>query len=117
MKKGSVLVYPCIVFAILGCSKVSQNPAVAPPSVSAANTSPVSDITAALPVPSVAQAPRPGWHSVNVSDHLGEAVTLKATSRDGKFDLVILQKGSHFFVSFVRHGRWESVHNSAAKVS
>lgn len=115
MKKGSVLVYTCIVFTILGCSKVSQNPAVAPSSVAAANTSPVADITAALPLPSVEQAPSPGWHSVNVTDHLGEAVTLKATSRDGKFDLVILQKGSHFFVSFVRHGRWESVHNSPAK--
>ena len=115
MKKGSVLVYTCIVFAILGCSNVSQKSAVAPPSVAAANTFPVADITAALPVPSVKQAPGPGWHSGNVTDRLGEAVTLMATSRDGKFDLVILQKGTHFFLSFVRHGRWEFVHNSPAK--
>jgi len=115
MKKGSALVYTCIVFGILGCSKVSQTPSVAPSSVAADNTSPVGDLTAALPVPSVEQAPSPGWHSDNVTDHLGEAIAVKASSLDGKFDLVILQKGPHFFVSFVRHGRWESVRNSPAK--
>jgi hypothetical protein len=40
---------------------------------------------------------------------------LKQTSLDGKFDLVILQKGTHSFLSFVKHSRWESVHDRPAK--
>ena len=51
----------------------------------------------------------------NVEDLLGNAIALKGTSLDGKFDLVVLQKGEHSFLSFVRHARWESVSNQPAK--
>jgi hypothetical protein len=115
MKKISVLVSIGVVFAALGCSRDSQKPAVAPTPVVAASTSPVPAMAAALPVPSVEKVNGHVWRSDNIQDHLGDSTALKATSLDGKFDLVILQKGSHSFLSLVRHARWESVHNNPAK--
>src|SRR4029077_18303773 len=121
MKKILLLVPIGIVFATLGCSGNSRNaasksaPAVAQASVAPTRTSPVVEPVAALPVPSVEQANQQTWRSENVKDHLGNAVALKATSLDGKFDLVILQRGTHSFLSFVRHTRWESVSNQPAK--
>jgi hypothetical protein len=121
MKKAFLLVSTGILFTVLGCSGNSQKdvskkaPAVVQASVVPASTSPVREPAAALPVPSVGQANQQAWHSENVKDRLGNAIALKGTSLDGKFDLVILQKGKHSFLSFVRHARWESVSNQPAK--
>jgi hypothetical protein len=121
MKKAFLLVSMGILFTVLGCSDVSQKdvskstPAVVHASVVPAGTSPVTEPAAALPVPSVGQANQQAWRSQNVEDRLGNAIVLKGTSLDGKFDLVVLQKGKHSFLSFVRHARWESVSNQPAK--
>ena len=121
MKKVFVLVLTGILFPILGCSGDSQKtvlrstPAVVQASTAAANTSPVTQPAAALPVPSVGKVNQPAWRSENVKDRLGNAVAVKGTSLDGKFDLVILQRGKYSFLSFVKHERWESVHNRPGK--
>ena len=117
MKKVFLLVSTSILFTIWGCSGNSQKsaPAVVHASVAPAGTSLVVDPAAALPVPSVGKANQQAWRSENVKDPLGKTVALKRTSLDGKFDLVILQKGTHSFLSFVRHSRWESVYNQPAK--
>jgi hypothetical protein len=121
MKKVLLLVSTSILFIISGCSRNSQNavsksaPAVVQASGAPASTSPVAEPAAGFYVPSVGQANHHAWRSENVKDSLGNAVALKGTSLDGKFDLVILQKGTHSFLSFVRHARWESVHNQPAK--
>jgi len=121
MKKVFLLVSTSILFTILGCSGNSQKaasksaPAVVHASVAPAGTSLVVDPADALPVPSVGKANQQAWRSENVKDPLGKTVALKRTSLDGKFDLVILQKGTHSFLSFVRHSRWESVYNQPAK--
>jgi hypothetical protein len=121
MKKVFLSVSTGILFTILGCSGNSQKdvskstPAVVQASVVPTSTSPVAEPTAALPVPSVGQANQQSWHSENVKDRLGNTVALKGASLDGKYDLVILQKGRYSFLSFVRHAHWESVSNQAAK--
>ena len=120
MKKFFLSMSTGILFTILGCSgnsqKVSKSTPVAVQALAVpASTSPVVEPAAALPVPSVGQANKQAWHSENVKDRLGDAVALKGTSLDGKFDLVVLQKGRHSFLSFVRHGRWESVSKQPAK--
>jgi hypothetical protein len=65
----------------------------------------------ALPMPSVGSAKTQAWHLQNVKDDIGGAVMLKQTSSDGKYDLVILERGRQPFVSFVKHDHWESAHN------
>jgi hypothetical protein len=121
MNKVFLLVSTGMLFTILGCSGNSQKavsnsaPAVVHASVTPANSSPVVDPVASLPVPSVGQANRQAWSCENVKDRLGNAVALNRTSLDGKFDLVILEKGTHSFLSFVRHARWRSVYNQPAK--
>jgi hypothetical protein len=121
MKKIFLLMSIGILFAVLGCSGNSRKavsnsaPAVAQASVAPAGTSPILEPVAALPISSVEQANQQTWHSENVKDHLGNAVALKGTSLDGKFDLVILQRGTYSFLSFVRHTRWESVSNQPAR--
>jgi hypothetical protein len=121
MKKAYLLVCTGIMLTFLGCSGNSQKavsksaPAVVQASVAPTSTSPVVEPVAVLPVPSVGQANQQGWRSENIKDRLGNAVALKRTSLDGKFDLVILQEGTYSFLSFVRHARWESVHNQPAK--
>jgi hypothetical protein len=121
MKKVFLSVSTGILFTILGCSGNSQKdvskstPAVVQASVVPTSTSPVAEPAAALPVPSVGQANQQAWHSENVKDRLGNNVALKGTSLDGKYDLVILQKGRYSFLSFVRHAHWESVSNQPAK--
>jgi hypothetical protein len=121
MKNAFLLVSTGILFTVLGCSGNSQRdvskstPAVVQASVVPAGTSPVAEPAAALPVPSGGQANQQAWRSQNVEDRLGNAIALKGTSLDGKFDLVVLQKGKHAFLSFVRHARWESVSNQPAK--
>jgi hypothetical protein len=121
MNKAFLLVPTGILFIILGCSGNSQKavsksaPAVVQASAVPASTSPAVDPAAALPVPSVGQANQPAWRPEIVKDQLGNAIALKTTSLDGKFDLVILQKGKYAFLSFVRHSHWESVYNQPAK--
>jgi hypothetical protein len=121
MKRVFLLVSTGILFTILGCSGNSQKavsksaPAVVQASAAPANASPGVEPVAALPVPSVGKANQQAWRSEIVKDRLGNAVALKGTSLDGKFDLVILQRGTYSFLSFVRHARWESVRSQPAK--
>jgi hypothetical protein len=121
MNKVFLLMSTGILFTTLGCSGNSQEafsksaPAVVQASVVPARTSSAVDPAVALPVPSLGQANQQVWSSEKVNDQLGDAIVVKGTSLDGKFDLVILQKGAHSFLSFVRHSRWESVHNQPAK--
>src|SRR5437764_1182450 len=121
MTRVLLLVSTGILFTILGCSGNSEKavsksaPAVVKASVAPASTSPAVEPAPALSVPSVGQTKQQAWRSENVKDGVGNAVTLKRTSLDRKFDLIVLQKGSYSFLSFVRHGHWESVHNLPAK--
>jgi hypothetical protein len=130
MKKIDLLVSTSILFLVSGCSMNSQKtasqktpsnsaPAAVQASVAPAQTSPEAEPPAPLPDPLPAltsrQANPPAWRTENVKDGLSNAVELKQTSLDGKFDLVILQKGTYTFLSFVRHEHWESVHNQPAK--
>ena len=121
MKKVFLLMLTGLLFTILGCSGNSQKavsksaPTVVQASAAPASTSPVVEQVATLPLPSVGHMNQQAWHSENVNDRLGNAVALRRTSLDGKFDLVILQKGTNSFLSFVRHGHWESVVHQPAK--
>ena len=121
MKKVFLLVSTGIPFIILGCSANSQNavsksgPAVVQASAAPATTSLAVEPAATLRVQSLGQTKQQAWRSENVKDRLGNGVALKGTSLDGKFDLIVLQKGSYSFLSFVRHARWESVHSLPAK--
>jgi hypothetical protein len=121
MKKVFLLVSTGFLCTILGCSGNAQRVAskstssVVHASTALPRTSPAVEPAASLPVPSVGMANQQGWRAEDVKDGLGNAVALQETSLDGKFDLVILQKGTHSFLSFVRHARWESVYNQPAK--
>jgi hypothetical protein len=121
MKKVFLLMLTGLLFTILGCSGNSQNavsksaPTVVQASAAPASAPPVVEPAAALPVPSVGHVNQQAWRSENVNDPLGSAVALRRTSLDGKFDLVILQRGTDSFLSFVRHARWESVRHQPAK--
>jgi hypothetical protein len=121
MKNVILFVSAGILFTILGCSGNSQKavsksaPAVVQASVAPASTPPLVEPATALPVPPVGKANQQAWRSENVKDRLGNAIALKGTSLDGKFDLVILERGTYSFLSVVRHARWESVHNQPAK--
>jgi hypothetical protein len=122
MKKVSLLVSTAILLSIFGCSAdsqktVSKNPSsiVQEPAAPTTPSSSLEPTAAQLPVPSVGNANQSLWHADNVKDPLGNVVTLKVTSTDGKFDLVILQEGTHSFLSFVRHAHWKAVHNQPAK--
>jgi hypothetical protein len=121
MKKAFLLVPIGILFTVSGCSGNPQNdvsksaPTVVQASVAPASKSPVAETTAALPIPSVGQANQHAWHSENVADGFGKAIALKVTSLDGKFDLVILERGKYSFLSFARHARWKSVSQQPAQ--
>jgi hypothetical protein len=121
MKKVALLVSTGILFTISGCSENSQKTALksAPATVqaSAAPTSTPPLVTVAAPLPALlaGQTNQQVWRSEKLKDSLGNAVALEGTSLDGKFDLVILQRGTYTSVSFVRHGRWASVYNRPAK--
>jgi hypothetical protein len=119
MKTVLLLVSTGFLFAILGCSRNSRSVVSdSTPSVvhaSTPSTSPAVEPAASLPVPSVGMGNQQTWRAEDVKDGLGNAVALKETSLDGKFDLVILQKGTHSFLSFARQARWESVYNRPAK--
>jgi hypothetical protein len=126
MKKVFLLVSTGVLFSTLGCSGNSQKAvsksaqtvvqaSAVQVSAAPASTPPVVEPAAALPIPSVEHVNQQAWHTENVKDRLGNAVALSRTSSDGKFDLVILQKGTNSFLSFVRHAHWESVVHQPAK--
>jgi hypothetical protein len=121
MKKAFLLISTPVLFTALGCSGNSQNniskstPAVVHASVEAASAGTPTQPAAALPVPSLGKTNSKAWHSENIKDYLGNAVALKSTSLDGKYDLVVLQRGRYSFLSMVKHAQWESVANKAAK--
>jgi hypothetical protein len=122
MKKVSLLVSTGILFIIAGCSVDSQKtisknaPTVGQASAAPATLSLTVEPTAAqLPIPAVGQANQQSWRSENVAAPLGNVTTLKVTSTDGKFDLVILHEGTQSFLSFVRHAHWNAVHDQPAK--
>jgi hypothetical protein len=121
MKKVLLLLSTGILLTILGCSENSEKavsksaPAVVHASAAPTNTSPVVEPAAVLPLPSVVHTNQQAWRSENVKEPFGNAVALESTSLDGKFDLVILERGTNTFLSFVRHAHWESVHHQPAK--
>jgi len=120
MNKVFLLVCTGVFSAVLGCSGKPQNTASKPPSLpvvqassAAADRSPAVESLAALPAVSVGSN-HEVWHSENVQDVLGDAVALKHTSLDGKFDLVIVLRGAHAFLSVAKHAQWKTVHHRAA---
>ena len=118
MKRVLWLVPTGILFTILGCSGNSQKATLSTvPAVVQASSAPTtsSGATAAIPVPLVEKLNQQAWRSENIKDQLGNAVALKGVSSDGKFDLVILRRGTHSFVSFVKHDRWKQVHEQPGK--
>jgi hypothetical protein len=121
MKKTFLLLSTGILFTILGCSGISQKgvseraAAVAPAGAAEASPSPAVERAAALPIPLVERANQQAWRAENVKETIGNAVALKSVSLDGKFDLVILEKGTSSFLSFVRHAHWEAVRQQPAK--
>jgi len=121
MKKVFLSLFAAILFTVMGCSHSSQSaasnstPALVRESVTSTDAPPVVKPVPELPVPSLAQKNQHAWRFEDVKGRLGDDVLLKETSLDGRFDLVILQKGAHSFLSFVRHARWESVHNRPSK--
>ena len=118
MKRVLWLVSTGILFTVLGCSGNSQKatlsttPAVVQVSSAQATSSEATD---EIPVPLVEKLNQQAWSSENIKDYLGNAVALKGVSSDGKYDLVILQRGTHSFISFVKHDRWEQVHEQPGK--
>jgi hypothetical protein len=121
MKKVFLLMSTGILFTIIGCTGNSRKdaskgaPAVVQAATAPVSTSSVVDPAAVLPVPSVGQMNQQAWHPDNVKDSSSNAIVVKGTSLDGKFDFVILEKATYSFLSFARHRRWESVHNQPAK--
>ena len=121
MRKVFFLGSAGMLFTILGCSgNAQQAVSSSAPVVAEASATPASPSLAvvpshALPLPPLGVGKQPTWRAETVSDVLGNAVALEGTSLDGKFDFVILEKGTHSFLSFVRHARWESVYNRPAK--
>jgi len=123
MKKVFFLGSTSILLVLAGCSR--NHPATA-----SANSRPTAQSSQAPTAPSVSVAPEPttplpalsvtqplpeSWRPEVVNDHMGGAIVLKRTSSDGNYDLIILEKGAKSFVSFTKHGQWESVHDRAAK--
>jgi len=105
-----------ISIALLLSACAANHPAtVSTNAVPAQDTTPAPAPTAALPVPTGGHLSLQPWRPEPIDDHLGGAIVLKRTSLDGKYDLVILEKGREPFLSFVRHARWEAVHDLAAK--
>jgi hypothetical protein len=121
VKKFPLLLSTGILFTISGCSEESQKnvlsrtPDVVQASVARINTPPLVTQAVSLPALAVGQANQQVWRAGEFKDKLGSAITIKGTSVDGRFDLVILKKGTYTFVSFVQHERWESLHNRPAK--
>jgi hypothetical protein len=110
-----------ILIALAACSsKLQHTVSTSTPSTrQAANSqagTPSSEAAAApLAVPLAGVSYGQTWRPEPVDDHLGGAIVLKRASRDGKYDLVVEEKGAQAFLSFASHGRWDSVYNQPAK--
>lgn len=124
MNKVLFLGFSGVLLAFTGCSrnhpaKDSANPrpaAQSSQSSTAAMSIPVApEPTTPLPALTGTQPLAEPWRPEVVNDHMGGAIVLKRNSSDGKYDLVILEKGAKSFVSFTKHGQWESVHDRGAK--
>jgi len=118
MKRVLWLVSAVILTTILDCSANPQKATFSTaPTVVRASSAPAtsSEATAAIPAPLIENPNQQAWRFENITDYLGNAVALKGVSSDGKFDLVILQRGTHSFVSFAKHDRWEQVHEQPGK--
>jgi len=121
MKK--VLPLGSISFALIlfGCSASHQTASTAAPgAVPQASSGPASAVSAResvvpLPKPSAGQLSLQPWRPEPVNDHLGGAIVIKRTSVDGKYDLVVLEKGAAPFLSFAKHDKWDSVYDQPAK--
>ena len=119
MRKLFLVGFTGILLLTIGCSGNSEKTVStsAPAAARAANVpsaSPVVDASS-LPVPSAGTSNHQAWQSKKVKDRFIDGVELKTTSLDGKYDLVVLQEGRQAFLSFTRHGRWESVHDRPSK--
>jgi len=121
MRKVLFLGSTSILLILAGCSgnhsvTASVNARTAEPPPAASPSVPVApEPTTPLPVLDATQPLPQPWRPQVVNDHMGGAMVLKRNSSDGKYDLVILEKGALSFVSFTKHDRWESVHDKAAK--
>jgi len=123
MKTLLVLASSSLLAIAAGCSRNhptstapnSQPPASQPSSSAPARASVSAAPTTPLATPTVANLFPEPWRPEPVDDHLGGAMVLKRTSLDGKYDLVILEKGNQAFPAFARHGRWEEVHDKPAQ--
>jgi hypothetical protein len=108
-----------MLLAICGCSRNHQTTVSASaqptPGASSSQATAPDEPSAPLPVPTGGHLSLQPWRPEPIDDHMGGATVLKRTSLDGKYDLVILEKGSTPFLSFVEHARWEFVHSLAAK--
>ncbi|HUI50990.1 MAG TPA: hypothetical protein VLX60_04345 [Terriglobales bacterium] len=121
MRNVLVLGSTSLLLVLAGCSRnhtatASASAGQVAPTAAAPPSVPVVP-EPATPLPAVATSqplPEP-WRPQVVNDHMGGAMVLKRISSDGKYDLVILEKGAQYFVSFTKHGQWESVHELAAK--
>ena len=102
---------------LLSACAANHSASVSTNAAPADDTRPAPAPTAALPVPTGGHLSLQPWRPEPIDDHLGGAIVLKRTSLDGKYDLVILEKGREPFLSFVRHTRWEAVHDLAAKAN
>ena len=84
MKKLFLLVSTGALLTLLGCSGSSQKTisksalSVAHASAPTTSTSPVAEHAASLPMPSVGSGTQQTWRSEKVTDHLGNAVALRA---------------------------------------
>jgi len=102
---------------LLSACSANHSPTVSASAAPAADTRPAAEPVAPLPVPTGGHLSLQPWRPEPIDDHMGGAIVLKRTSLDGKYDLVILEKGRESFLSFVRHARWEAVHDLAAKAN
>lgn len=110
LKLGSI----SIALVLSACS-ANHSATVSASATPAEDTRSAAEPVAPLPVPTGGHLSLQPWRPEPIDDHMGGAIVLKRTSLDGKYDLVILEKGREPFLSFVRHGRWEAVHDLAAK--
>ena len=89
---------------ISGCSDESQKsilsrtPDVVQASVARIDTPPLVTQAVSFPALAVGQMNQQVWRAAEFKDSLGSAVTIKGTSVDGRFDLVMLKKGTYTFV-------------------
>lgn len=125
MNKVLLLGSAGVLLLAVGCSGNRQKtastpaPASSAPAISQAAavpaTAPDAGEPLTLPVPVSGTSNDDAWHFQKIKDRYCEGIQLKTTSRDGKYDLVILQEGRQAFLSFALHGRWEAARYQPSK--